>query len=112
MAHDIVIRGGEIVDGTGAEATPGDVAIDDGRISAVGKVDGKGRQEIDAAGNVVSPGFVDLHTHLDAQIGWDPQMDAGELARRHHRADGQLRRHLRPLQAAGCRALGRHDGNR
>ena len=74
MAHDIVIRGGEIVDGTGAEATPGDVAIDDGRISAVGKVDAKGRQEIDAAGNLVSPGFVDLHTHLDAQIGWDPQM--------------------------------------
>ena len=74
MAHDIVIRGGEIVDGTGAEPAPGDVAIDDGRITAVGKVDGKGGQEIDAAGNLVSPGFVDLHTHLDAQIGWDPQM--------------------------------------
>ena len=74
MAHDIVIRGGEIVDGTGAEPAPGDVAIDDGRITAVGEVDGKGRQEIDAAGNLVSPGFVDLHTHLDAQIGWDPQM--------------------------------------
>ena len=74
MAHDIVIRGGEIVDGTGAEGVPGDVAIDDGRITAVGKVDAKGRQEIDAAGNLVSPGFVDLHTHLDAQIGWDPQM--------------------------------------
>ena len=74
MSHDIVIRGGEIVDGTGTEAFSGDVAINDGLISAVGKVDGKGEREIDAAGHVVSPGFVDLHTHLDAQIGWDPLM--------------------------------------
>ncbi|NRA00964.1 MAG: amidohydrolase family protein [Myxococcales bacterium] len=72
MAHDIVIRGGQIVDGTGAASVPGDVAIDDGIISTVGRVDGAGNQEIDAQGLVVSPGFVDLHTHLDAQIGWDP----------------------------------------
>ncbi len=72
MAHDIVIRGGEIVDGTGAEPVPGHLAIDDGVISAVGKVDGKGKREIDATGLAVSPGFIDLHTHLDAQIGWDP----------------------------------------
>ncbi len=72
MSHDIVIRGGEIVDGTGAKAYQGDLAIDDGLITAVGEVDGKGQREIDATGHVVSPGFVDLHTHLDAQIGWDP----------------------------------------
>ncbi|MCZ6890538.1 MAG: amidohydrolase family protein [Gammaproteobacteria bacterium] len=72
MAHDIVIRGGQIVDGTGAGPVPGDLAIDDGRIAAVGKVDGAGRQEIDAEGHMVTPGFVDIHTHLDAQIGWDP----------------------------------------
>ena len=72
MPHDIVIRRGEIVDGTGAEARTGDLAIDDGVITAVGEVDGGGHREIDAAGHVVSPGFVDLHTHLDAQIGWDP----------------------------------------
>ena len=72
MSHDIVIRGGEIVDGTGASSFQGDLAIDDGLISAVGNVDGKGDREIDATGHVVSPGFVDLHTHLDAQIGWDP----------------------------------------
>ena len=74
MAHDIVIRGGELVDGTGADPVPGDLAIDDGLITAVGEVDGKGKQEVDARGLAVTPGFVDLHTHLDAQIGWDPQM--------------------------------------
>ena len=74
MAHDIVIRGGELVDGTGAGPVPGDLAVDDGVITAVGKVDGKGKQEIDAKGLAVTPGFVDLHTHLDAQIGWDPSL--------------------------------------
>ena len=74
MAHDIVIRGGEIVDGTGAGPVPGDLAIDDGLITAVGQVDGRGKQEIDAEGQAVTPGFVDLHTHLDAQIGWDPSL--------------------------------------
>ncbi|MCE2459705.1 MAG: amidohydrolase family protein [Pseudomonadales bacterium] len=74
MAHDIVIRGGELVDGTGADPVSGDLAIDDGTITAVGKVDGKGKQEIDAKGLAVTPGFVDLHTHLDAQIGWDPSL--------------------------------------
>ena len=74
MPHDIVIRGGELVDGTGAEPVPGDLAIDGGEIAAVGKVDGRGKQEIDAQGLAVTPGFVDLHTHLDAQIGWDPAM--------------------------------------
>ena len=74
MAHDIVIRGGELVDGTGSDPVPGDLAIDDGLITAVGKVDGKGKREIDAKGLAVTPGFVDLHTHLDAQIGWDPSL--------------------------------------
>ena len=72
MAHDIVIRGGQIVDGTGAEPVEGDLAIDGGRIAAVGQVDADGAREIDASGCAVSPGFVDIHTHLDAQIGWDP----------------------------------------
>ena len=72
MSHDLVIRGGAVVDGTGAEPVGGDVAVDGDRIAAIGKVDGKGKREIDAAGLVVSPGFIDLHTHLDAQIGWDP----------------------------------------
>ena len=74
MAHDIVIRGGELVDGTGSAPFQGDLAIDGDAITAVGKVDGQGKREIDAKGLAVTPGFVDLHTHLDAQIGWDPQM--------------------------------------
>ena len=74
MAHDLVIRGGRIVDGTGAEPVAGDLAIDDGRISAVGRVSEAGREEIDADGLAVTPGFVDIHTHLDAQIGWDPDL--------------------------------------
>ena len=74
MTHDIVIRGGNIIDGTGSEAFVGDVAIDDGLITAVGTVEGQGKEEIDATGLAVTPGFVDIHTHLDAQIGWDPEM--------------------------------------
>jgi N-acyl-D-amino-acid deacylase len=72
MAHDLVIRGGELVDGTGAEPRRGDLAIDGNKITAIGKVSGTGREEIDATGRLVTPGFVDIHTHLDAQIGWDP----------------------------------------
>ncbi len=71
MSHDLVIRGGTVVDGTGAEPFSADVAVDGDRIAAIGQVKTKGKREIDAAGLNVSPGFIDLHTHLDAQIGWD-----------------------------------------
>lgn len=74
MAHDIVIRGGTIVDGSGTPAARGDLAIDDGQITEIGTVDGSGEREIDAEGHAVTPGFVDIHTHLDAQIGWDPDL--------------------------------------
>ncbi len=69
--HDLVIRGGTIVDGTGGNRFTGDVAIDNGTITAVGTVAGKGKKEIDAAGLLVTPGFVDVHTHYDAQVSWD-----------------------------------------
>ena len=74
MAHDLVVRGGLIVDGTGGAPFEGDVAVDGDAITAVGEVPGNGVEEIEAKGTVVTPGFVDLHTHLDAQIGWDPDM--------------------------------------
>ncbi len=72
--HDLVIRNGVIVDGTGAERFDGDVAIDDGIITAVGSVSGSGAEEIDAGGDLVAPGWVDIHTHYDGQVTWDPEM--------------------------------------
>src|SRR5262249_7937707 len=71
VEHDIIIRNGLIVDGTGAEPTRGDVAIRGEQITAVGHVDGRARRELDAEGRFVTPGFVDVHTHLDAQLFWD-----------------------------------------
>jgi N-acyl-D-amino-acid deacylase len=70
--HDLVIRGGSVVDGTGAEARTADVAVTDGVISGVGRIDESGRREIDADGALVTPGFVDVHTHYDGQATWDP----------------------------------------
>jgi N-acyl-D-aspartate/D-glutamate deacylase len=72
--YDLVIRGGTVVDGTGAEPRVADVAIDGDRIVAVGPSLPKGREEIDAAGAIVTPGFVDIHTHYDGQATWDPEM--------------------------------------
>ena len=75
MAFDTLIQGGEVVDGTGAAARKADVGIVDGKIAAIGDLAGsETAQIIDATGQVVTPGFVDLHTHLDAQIGWDPEL--------------------------------------
>jgi len=71
MNYDLVIRNGSIVDGTGAARTSGDIAVSKDRIVAIGTVAGRGAEEIDAAGLIVSPGFVDPHTHYDAQITWD-----------------------------------------
>ena len=72
--HDMVIRGGTIVDGTGRAPFIGDVAIDGGLITGVGTVAAPGRQEIDASGKLVTPGFVDIHTHYDGQATWDSEM--------------------------------------
>lgn len=70
--HDIVIRHGDVADGTGAGPVLADVAIDGDRVTEVGGAVGRGRREIDASGRLVTPGFVDIHTHLDAQLFWDP----------------------------------------
>ena len=71
MDAEIVIRGGTVVDGTGAPGRPADVAVADGVITEIGP-DLRGRRELDASGQVVSPGFIDIHTHYDAQVFWDP----------------------------------------
>ena len=77
MGHDVVIKGGTVVDGTGGPARRADVGIDGDRITAVGEVDASGAATvIDASDRLVTPGFVDLHSHLDAQVGWDPTMSS------------------------------------
>ncbi len=73
MAADLVIRGGTVIDGTGAPGVTADVAIGDGVIHEIGE-DLKGRRELDATGCVVAPGFIDIHTHYDAQVFWDPAL--------------------------------------
>ena len=70
--YDLIIRHGQLVDGTGAPMRSADVAVRDGRIAAVGKVDGEARREIDASGLLVTPGWVDTHSHMDGQATWDP----------------------------------------
>ena len=72
--HDLVIRGGTVVDGTGAAPHTADVAIDGDRITTIGRVDNAGRRTIDADGLVVAPGWVDIHTHYDGQVSWDPEL--------------------------------------
>ncbi len=72
--HDLVIRNGNIVDGSGKKPFLGDIAIDDGKITKVGEVINSGKKEIDADGNLVSPGWVDIHTHYDGQVCWDPYL--------------------------------------
>lgn len=74
MTYDVIIRGGTVIDGTGQPGRTADVAISDGVIAAVGRVDEGGRREIDADGALVTPGFVDIHTHYDGQVTWDNQL--------------------------------------
>jgi N-acyl-D-aspartate/D-glutamate deacylase len=76
---DVVIRGGTVVDGTGAPPRRADVAIQDGRCVAIGAVDDQARRTIDADGKVVAPGFVDIHTHYDAQVFWDTTLSPSPL---------------------------------
>jgi N-acyl-D-aspartate/D-glutamate deacylase len=72
MGYDLIIRGGSVVDGSGADRYSADVGIQGDRITRIGEISESGTREIDATGKFVTPGFVDIHTHLDAQIAWDP----------------------------------------
>ncbi len=77
--YDLVIRGGVVVDGTGRERFDADVAVHRGRIAAIGRVDGSGEQELDARGKLVTPGFVDIHTHYDGQATWDARLQPSSV---------------------------------
>ena len=72
--HELVIRNGLVVDGTGSKARKADLAIDNGVITKVGAIEAGGVKEIDALGKLVTPGFVDIHTHYDGQVIWDPEV--------------------------------------
>jgi N-acyl-D-amino-acid deacylase len=72
MPHDLIIKNGKVIDGSGLPGFHGDVAVNDGRIVEIGKVNGGARQVLNADGLVVAPGIIDNHTHYDAQVTWDP----------------------------------------
>ncbi len=72
--HDLIIKGGTLVDGTGAAAREADVAVDSGRITEVGTIQGGATQVIEADGLLVTPGWVDVHTHYDGQVTWDSEL--------------------------------------
>ena len=77
--HDLVIRNGKIIDGSGSKPFFADIAIDDGIITSVGKINSSGNKELDAKGNLVTPGWVDIHTHYDGQVSWDPYLTPSSL---------------------------------
>ena len=101
--HDLVIRGGTVVDGTGVRPLTGDVAVTGGRIVDIGRDVGPARRVLDADGLLVTPGWVDIHSHYDGQALWDPLLETSAAARGHHRGHGQLRRGLRAREARGPR---------
>ena len=70
--HDLLIRNATLYDGLGSPGVRGDLAVYDGRIAAIGKVDGPAKETIDAQGLALMPGIIDTHTHYDAQLTWDP----------------------------------------
>jgi len=72
--YDLVIRNGEVHDGSGEPACRADIAIAGGRIAAVGHVADAGAREIDASGAIVTPGFIDIHTHYDGQVTWEGRL--------------------------------------
>ena len=77
--RDLVIRNGHVVDGSGAPGRTADIAIDQGRITAVGDIAGRGQEEVNAKDLLVTPGFVDIHTHYDGQVTWGNALDPSSL---------------------------------
>ena len=81
MSYDLLIKNGTVVDGTGAPRYRADIAVANGKIAEIGKITDSAKQMLDASDLIVAPGFVDPHTHYDAQICWDPLI--GQLWRGH-----------------------------
>ena len=93
----LIIRNGMIVDGTGGKPYRGDIKIEDGFIKEVGQITGSGTEEIDAKGMLVTPGFVDIHTHYDGQVTWSSQV-ASSSQLGHHSCHGKLRNRICAMQ--------------
>jgi hypothetical protein len=109
--HGLIIRGGTVVDGTGAPARTADIAIDGGVVTEVGRIDGGAARTIDADGLLVTPGFVDIHAHYDGQASWDERMIPSSW-HGDHCGRRQLRRRVRTRAARGSRPAHRADGRR
>jgi len=104
-AADLVVRGASIIDGSGRPAFPGDVAVRDGRILAVGSFEGGGEREIDARGRVAAPGFIDIHTHYDAQLCWDGLATPSPLHGVTTVVTGNCSLSVAPVRAEGVRRI-------
>ena len=109
---DLVIRGGTVVDGSGGKPFEADVAIAGGRIVEVGKVAGRGAEEIDARGKIVTPGFVDIHTHYDAQATWSSRIDSSCYNGVTTALIGNCGVGFAPCLPAAARRAGQADGRR
>ena len=105
---DCLIHGGSVIDGTGSARRRADIGIDGGRVVAVGQLDEVARSRLDASGLVVTPGFIDLHTHYDAQLFWDPLASPVVSPRRHYDHRRQLRLRHRAAAGGSWRLLDAH----
>jgi N-acyl-D-aspartate/D-glutamate deacylase len=108
---DLIVRGGTTVDGSGGEPYTADVGIAGGRIAVIDKLAGSAANEIDARGSILTPGFVDIHTHYDGQVTWEhrvvPSSSHGVTT-----VDGQLRCRVRTVPSGPARAADPADGRR